>query len=147
MRRLYTMLPLALHWAIAVVATVIAVSAWQSYSVQSRLIALGVDIPLPLRLHTAFGDLVGLAPALLPVLGGALALGFLVAAVLRPRLPMLAAVAYPLAGAAAVGLALAVMAWQMAITPIAGARGDLGFAVLCGAGAVGGFVFSRLRTR
>lgn len=131
-----------LDWLVAVAVTVIAASAWHSWSVQSQLIGLGAEISPALRLTTAASDLVGLAPALLPVFGAALALGFALAAFLRPRLPALADIAYPLAGAAAVATALGLMGLQFETVPLAGARGALGFAILCAAGALGGLVFS-----
>ena len=134
-------------WAFATLTTVVAASAVHSIDVQSRLLGLGVRIPWPLRLSTGLDDFIGLAPALLAVLGGALALGFIIAAILRPRLPALAPIAFPLAGAAAVATALALMARQMAMTPIASARDWPGFTMLCVAGAIGGLVFSRLRPR
>ena len=129
------------RWLLAVIVTVITASIVHSWTIQQGLIALGVEIPAGLRLRTAIQDFIGLAPALGVVLAIALAVGFLVAALLRPRLKVPAIIAYPLAGAVAVGVTLAIMAWQMNITPIASAREPIGFALLSLAGGLGGLVF------
>jgi hypothetical protein len=135
------------RWVVAVIVTTIAASGVHSWINQRALVALGVDIPTATAFRTAVGDLVGLAPALGGVLGIALAVGFLVATWLGPRLKVPALLAYPLAGGVAVGVTLMIMRWQMDITPIASAREPLGFAMLCGAGALGGLVFVVTRRR
>ena len=135
------------RWLLAVIVTTVTASAVHSWTIQQGLIALGIDIPLGLRFRTAVGDFMGLAPALGVVLAIALAVGFLVAALLGPRLKIPAIIAYPLAGAVATGVTLWIMALQMHITPIASAREPLGFALLCAAGALGGLVFVLTRRR
>jgi hypothetical protein len=135
------------RWVVAVIVTTTAASAAHSWINQRSLIALGIEIPTATALRTAVGDFIGLAPALGGVLGIALAVGFIVATWLGPRLKVPALLAYPLAGGVAVGVTLAIMRWQMAITPISSAREPLGFALLCGAGALGGLVFIATRRR
>jgi hypothetical protein len=135
------------RWVVAVIITTIAASAIHSWIIQRGLIALGAEIPTGLALRTALTDFIGLAPALGGVLAIALAVAFLVATFLGPRLKVPALVAFPLAGGVAVGATLAIMHWQMNITPIASAREPLGFALLCGAGALGGLVFALTRRR
>lgn len=136
-----------LRWLVATIITVIVASAVHSWTIQNGLIALGVDIPLGTRLRTAVTDFIGLAPALAVVLGIALAIGFLVAGVLQPRLKVPRLIAYPLAGAVAVAATLVIMVQQMDLTPIASAREPLGFALLCAAGAIGGLYFASARRR
>jgi hypothetical protein len=135
------------RWLVAVIVTTLAASAVHSWIIQRDLIALGAEIPGDVALRSAVGDFVGLAPALGGVLAIALAVAFVVAALLGPRLKIAPLVANPLAGAVAVGVTLLIMRWQMNITPIASAREPLGFALLCGAGALGGLVFAVSRRR
>jgi hypothetical protein len=104
-------------------------------------------VPLPVRLQTTAGDFLGLWQYA-AVIAIALAAGFVVAAILKLVLKPLAGVAYPIAGAAGVALALTLMSMQFyGTTPIAGARGTLGFLLQCFAGAAGGFVFAALTRR
>lgn len=135
----------ALAFAVAVLMSFVLASAAHSHFVMRRLEAVGASIPVPLGLKTMTGDLLGLAPSLLPVMAVALLLGFLVAWLAKRGLPGLAPLAYPLAGFAAMALMLVLMREVMfKITPIAGARGPEGFLTFCAIGALGGFVFSRL---
>lgn len=136
-----------LAWLAGAAATVLAASLVHSLAVQAGLTALGVELPAGLRLTAWAGDLAGLAPALFGVLGGALAIGLVVAVLLKPRLPALAGIAEPLAGAAAVAVALWAMHLNFATTPLASARTTAGFLALCAAGALGGWVFARVMRR
>lgn len=134
-------------WSAAVLVTTIMASMIQSWQVQSGLIDLGVKIPAGLAMETALRDFTGMALPVLAVFGIALALAFLAAHWLKPRLPMLAPIAWPLAGAAAIGTTLGFMHAQFQTTPLAGARGSDGFILFCAAGALGGFVFAWLKPR
>ncbi|HPU15838.1 MAG TPA: hypothetical protein PK808_07120 [Polymorphobacter sp.] len=135
-------------WLIAVIVTTVGISVIHSLRIQTGLAELGVILPFMLRLSTIGRDLVGLAPTLGPVVAIALAIGFTVAAFLRPRLPALAWIAYPLAGGAAIVVALVAMHYSYDITPIAGARGPLGLPLFGLVGAVGGWIFAwRIKSR
>ena len=135
-------------WLIAVIVTTVGISVIHSLRIQGNLAELGVELPMGLRLSTIGRDLAGLAPTLGPVVAIALAIGFAIAAFLRPRLPSLAWMAYPLAGAAAIVVALVAMKFSYDITPIAGARGPLGLPLSALVGAVGGWIFAwRIKTR
>jgi hypothetical protein len=90
-------------------------------------------------------DLIGQGPALGGILAIALAVAFVVAAWLGPRLKVPALVAYPLAGTVAVAVTLMLMRWQMHITPVAGAREAAGFVLISLAGGLGGLVFALTR--
>lgn len=135
------------RWLVAVIVTTMAASAVHSWIIQQDLVALGVEIPAGVGLRSAAGDFLGLAPALGGILAIALAVGFLVATLLGPRLKVPVLIAFPLAGGVAVAVTLLIMRWQMNITPIASAREPLGFALLCGAGVIGGLVFAVTRRR
>lgn len=143
MRWLYTIL----RWLLATGVTVIAASGIHSWTIQRGLTALGVAIPADLAMQTAFNDFIGLAPALAAVFGIALAIGFLIAEVLRHRLKIPALSAFPLAGGVAIAVTLGIMAWQMGMTPVASAREPLGFLLLSLSGALGGLVFVASRRR
>ncbi len=83
----------------------------------------------------------------LMVIGIGFLIAFLIAAVLKRFLPMLAAIAYPLAGAVAIGAALGLMYIQFQTVPISGARSGFGFFAQMLAGAVGGWVFGQIIAR
>lgn len=132
-------------------ATAVAVTLASAFHTQMVITALGqagAAVPLDRRLAMTSSDLVGLIPQFGAVIAIGLAVGFLIAAGLRRVLKPLAPIAYPLAGAAAIGVALTAMSMAFdGITPIAGARTTAGFALQCLAGAIGGFVFSMIAVR
>lgn len=134
-------------WSAAVLATTAIASMIQSWQVQSALVDLGAEIPPGLALETALRDFTGLLVPLLLVFGLGLLLAFMLAGWLKPRLPLLAPVAWPLAGAVAIAAVLLAMHLQFQMTPLAGARGAGGFVLFCLAGAIGGFVFGWLKPR
>lgn len=74
----------------------------------------------------------------------ALLLGFTIAALVKRFLPSLASVAYPIAGAAALGMVLGLMYLQFQTVPISGARSTLGFAAQVIAGGIGGWIFAKV---
>lgn len=74
----------------------------------------------------------------------ALLLGFAIAALVKRLVPSLAEVAYPVAGAAALGVVLGLMYIQFQTIPISGARGAFGFASQVIAGGIGGWIFARV---
>jgi hypothetical protein len=80
----------------------------------------------------------------LVIIAIALLLGFAIAALVKRFLPSLAGVAYPIAGAAALGMVLGLMYMQFQTIPISGARGTFGFASQVIAGGIGGWIFARV---
>jgi hypothetical protein len=137
-----------LGYAAAVAIAAVTGSVFHTQSILARLSAVGADIPLKMRVETTVSDFLGLAPQYGLVVAIALAVGFVVAALAKRLLKPLAPIAYPLAGAAALGAALALMAAAFdGITPIAGARGAVGFGLQCLAGGLGGLVFAALTAR
>jgi hypothetical protein len=135
------------RWLLAVLVATIGASAAHSWVIQNELARLGVAIAPDVAIASGVDDLIGQGPAVGGILAIALALGFLVAAWLGPRLKEPALVAYPLAGTVAVGTTLMIMRLQMNITPIAGAREPLGFMLVSLAGGLGGLVFALTRRR
>lgn len=131
----------------ALVAT-LAVSVGHSLMVQGALRSLGVVIPPGLSLLTMGRDFVGLLPALGGILLAALLVAFAIAGWLRPRAgAWLARLAYPLAGLAAVALALFAMQLAFGFSPLAGARTLGGFALMSLGGVIAGLVFAALLPR
>lgn len=136
---------LALAFAAATVSAVLLASAFHTQMVIAGLGAAGAAIDAATRLAMMAADLKGLAPSYGAVIAIALAIGFFVAAWLKRVVRPLAPIAYPLAGAAAIGVALALMSIVYeGVTPIASARSPEGFALQCLAGALGGVVFAWL---
>ena len=131
-----------LAWLVGALVTTALVSLGHSLFVQSELAALGTELPLHVRLGAIVRDFVGLLPTLGPILLGALLVAFLIASVLKPRAGLLAPFAYPLAGWAAVALALFAMKLAFGFSPLAGARTGLGFLAMSLGGLVGGAVFA-----
>ncbi|WP_108811179.1 hypothetical protein [Sphingorhabdus sp. Alg231-15] len=70
-------------------------------------------------------------------------IAFAIAALLKRLLPNLANIAYPIAGAAAIGAALGLMYMMFQTVPISGARSTLGFLSQMAAGGLGGWIFGR----
>ncbi|MCG2842124.1 hypothetical protein L6Q21_14135 [Sandaracinobacter sp. RS1-74] len=132
--------------AAALLTTALA-SLAHSLFVQAGLKALGVEIPLLARVTTILRDFIGL---LLP-LGGvtlvALTVGFSIAAFLKPRAGLLAPFAYPLAGWAAMALALLLMQLAYGFSPLAGARTAAGFLSMSLSGLAGGLLFAWMARR
>lgn len=139
---------LVFGYGLAAAVTTALAAAFHTQMVIKALEQSGASISMDQRLGMTAGDLVGLAPQFGAVIAIGLLAGFIIAALLKRVLTPLAPIAYPLAGAAAVGVALTVMSMAFdGITPIAGARSTLGFALQCLAGAVGGLVFALVGAR
>lgn len=74
----------------------------------------------------------------------ALLLGFSIATLVKRLLPGLSQVAFPIAGAAAIGVTLGLMYVQFQTVPISGARSTLGFLSQVLAGGIGGWIFAKI---
>jgi hypothetical protein len=131
-----------LAWLVAALVTTALVSLGHSLFVQAELAALGTELPFHVRLGAIFRDIIGLLPTLGPILLGALFVAFLIAGFLKPRAGLIGPFAYPLAGWAAVALALFAMKLAFGFSPLAGARSGLGFLVMSLGGVIGGTVFA-----
>ncbi len=143
-----TAIRIVVGYLLAVVATTAFAAAFHTHMVVAGLKKSGAAIPVNAQLGMTASDLAGLAPQYGMVIGIALLVGFLIAALLRRVLKPLALIAYPLAGAAAIAVALTAMGMAFdGITPIAGARSALGLALQCLAGAIGGLIFSMIAVR
>ena len=108
--------------------------------------AHGVPVSIGDRLSMTAFDISNMTLYLI-IIAIALALGFVVAAILKRVLPSLASIAYPLAGAAAIATTLGLMYMMFQTVPISGARGLFGFAAQVLAGGLGGWVFGKILNR
>jgi CBS domain containing-hemolysin-like protein len=141
-----TFVKTAVAFLISVAVTFIAASIANTQFVLAGLSDIGADITPEVRLHSTLSDLVGLAPGYSAVIALSFIIAFTVAWGVKRIIPVLAAVAYPIAGAAAVASALFGMnAAFDGLWLIPSARSDIGFALQCGAGALGGLVYESLR--
>lgn len=80
----------------------------------------------------------------LVIIAVALLLGFLIAMLVKRLLPGLSRVAFPVAGAAAIGATLGLMYLQFQTVPISGARSTMGFLSQILAGGIGGWIFAKM---
>lgn len=108
--------------------------------------AHGVPISLGDRLSMTAFDVSNMVLYLVIIVAGFL-IAFLIAAILKRFLPGLASVAYPIAGAAAIGVALGLMYINFQTVPISGARSGLGFIAQMLCGAFGGWVFAQVASK
>lgn len=131
-----------LAFLVAALVTTALASLSHSLFVQAALAELGTELPFGVRFTTIFRDFFGLLPTLGPVMLGSLLIAFLIAGWLKPRAGMLAPFAYPLAGWAAVLLALFAMRLAYGFSPLAGARTGMGFFMMSLSGLIGGTVFA-----
>jgi hypothetical protein len=127
---------------VAVLITTALASLGHSLFVQKELAALGIELPFLTRLWTIARDFAGLVVPLGGVVLIALLIGFLVAAFLKPRAGWLGPFAYPLAGWAAMALALLLMKLSFGFSPLAGARTFAGFLAMSASGLAGGLVYA-----
>lgn len=80
----------------------------------------------------------------LAIIAVALLLGFAIAALLKRVFPSLSGIAFPIAGAAAMGVTLGAMYIVFQTVPISGARSTLGFLSQVLAGGFGGWIFAKV---
>jgi hypothetical protein len=137
------------HFFAASLLTFFVASMLHSQFVLHGLSELGIFISWNDRLSMTWQDMQGLFPTLGPIISLSLLLGFITVSLLRPWLvrhntPL--SLLYPLAGMSAVWLMLVAMQPIMHITVIASARSNAGLFSLCLCGALGGWLFGRLRS-
>jgi hypothetical protein len=129
---------------LAVLVTTALASLGHSLFVQAELAALGTELPFSTRLGAIVRDFAGLGLPLGGITAVALFVGFIVGAFLQPRAGVLGIAAYPLAGLAAMAMALFLMKLSFGFSPLAGARTVAGFIVMSLSGIAGGLVYARM---
>ncbi|GAB5480580.1 MAG: hypothetical protein Pars92KO_03370 [Parasphingorhabdus sp.] len=114
----------------------------------SQFVMNAHDVPISFgdRFNMTMFDISNMGLYLVIILAAFL-IAFLIAAILKRFLPKLSNIAYPIAGAAAIGTALGLMYIMFQTVPISGARSTLGFISQVVAGAFGGWVFGKIILR
>jgi len=141
---------MAAAYLAASLTTVTLASLFYTQQVLAKQAAFGAVYTREQQIRTYIENLFGLAPSYGVILAIALLVGFLIAAALKRVLTALAPVAYPIAGAAAVLVAIWLIENVVAgggVGALGGARDAMGLALQGLAGFVGGAVFAVLRGR
>ncbi|MEM9495372.1 MAG: hypothetical protein AAGA09_05170 [Pseudomonadota bacterium] len=133
----------------AVAVAYLLATAFSTQQVIAKQAAFGATYTPAQQFQTLIANLTGFW-AYGAMLAIALGVGFFVAMLVKRVLTPLAPIAYPVAGAAAVGLMIYLI--ENVVLPggvgiIGGARDALGVALQMGAGASAGVVFEMLRVR
>lgn len=108
--------------------------------------AHGVPVTWGDRLNMTLFDISNMLPYLV-IIAVSFLIGFLIARGIKRFLPNMADIAYPIAGAAALGTALGLMYVMFQTVPISGARSLPGFLSQMAAGAIGGWIFAKITSR
>jgi len=139
---------IVLRWlfafVLAVLTTAIMGSVIQSQFNLSRIAGLGETIRTSTRIEVTLFDLISFAPTYAIIMAVALLIGLLVAGWPARRWPQWRFGWYALAGFVAVSVALLVMNAMLPITAIGAARTTTGIIALSLAGAVGGWIYTRI---
>jgi hypothetical protein len=139
-------LRLCTHFLVAVIFAFVLASLFHSQFVMAELIDVGVNISLNDRLSMSLDDLLGLYPTYGVVVAVSLLLAFSIAALIAKRIKLPNKMLYFAAGATGISTALFAMHPILDTSLLAGARTPFGFICQSFAGAMGGWVFSHLRT-
>ena len=133
-------------WVLASLFGYVMASSFSTCFVLADLAALGAEIPLGQWVSTIWSDIVG-THLYGVVIAAGFAVAFFIASLVKAMVPVLARVAYPVAGAAAVFTALSLIVMMTEIMPLGGARTQVGYLFQLFAGALGGFAFELLRPK
>lgn len=136
---------MVLAWLAAVVTTAVLGTLIQTQLNLFELAKLGVDVPFAVRASTSLHDLIGFAPVFAAIVGGGFLVALPVAGWLGRRRPAARRWLPILAAATAIAVALIAMRLAVGLTLIAAARSPLGFALLAASGALGGWLFAKIR--
>jgi hypothetical protein len=139
-------LRLCTHFLVAVIFAFVLASLFHSQFVMAELTKVGVEILFNDRLSMSIDDLLGLYPTYGIVVAVSYFIAFIVASLLIKRFKLSPYILYSLAGGIGITVALLAMHPILEITLLAGARSTFGFLCQSLAGAMGGWVFSYLRT-
>ncbi|WOI53051.1 hypothetical protein [Parvularcula sp. LCG005] len=123
----------------------LAIGAGQTLDL-NNLAEMGVPMPMGVRLEAIWDSLFG-AYLYAVVLVVGFAIAFYVASLVKAAVPVLSLIAYPVAGAAAVFVALSLMKMKYDLYPVPGGSDPLGLWVHLACGLVGGIVFELFRPK
>ena len=139
-------LRLCSHFLIATIFAFVLASLFHSQFVMAELTSVGVTISFIDRLSMSLDDLIGLYPTYGVVIGISFLIAFCISALLIKRFHIPSSAVYFVGGGFGVATALLAMHPILDITFLASARSTFGFISQSLAGAMGGWVFSYLRT-
>lgn len=114
--------------------------------VLNNLAAMGAEVTVGIRWESTV-DAVGGLTAYLAVIAAGFLVAFYIASLVKALIPALSFIAYPVAGAGAIGVALMLMKFQYEVYPIGGVDQPVGFWLQIFAGFIGGVVFEAFRPR
>ena len=129
--------------ACVLIAEALAATASTQF-VLHELARLGVGVSLAERLDTTAHDIIGMLPLFGTVIGVGFLIAFPIAWFLSRHLPQWRTPLFAAAGFCAIAVAHVVMNQSLSITPVAGARSSLGLMAQGLAGAIAGFLYTRL---
>jgi hypothetical protein len=134
-------------YLLAVITAYVLASITATQSVISSLSSMGIDVDLATRLSMTVKDLAGMAGSFLPMIAAGYLVAFLVVGLLLFWRPQWRTPLYLMAGGVALIAIHLTLQLAFSITPVAIGRTVGGLLVQGVAGAVGGYVFSRLMQR
>lgn len=117
--------------------------------VLARLIDLGIDIPLIVRVSATLDDIAGLllTPLFAPIFGVGLLVAMLVGALIVRFIKIWPKAVFALAGFAAIFTTFLLLRTAFDITPIAAARTTAGTLTMCVIGGLAGYIFGYVAER
>ncbi|MEL7042973.1 MAG: hypothetical protein AAGL90_15745 [Pseudomonadota bacterium] len=133
-------------WLASGIGSYVLAALFSQFVVLMGLMGLGLEISLLDNVSSMTHAVLHMVPYLVVILLG-FAIAFGVARGVKQIVPNLAIIAYPVAGAAAIGAALSLMYLRFGVFPILGAQETYGLLMQMAAGAVGGLIFERLRPK
>ena len=139
------MMKLVLAFGVAVLAAYMAGSILATQFILANVSAMGMDVTAGVRLDSTLHDLAGLSRSYLPIIAVALLIALLTASGLTRLLPNQRLFLYVLAGAVGIVAIHLIMKAVLGLSGIAATRTAAGLLCQGLAGALGGYVFYRLR--
>ncbi len=140
-------------YILAVVVGIVLVTAIATQITLQELVALGIDVPMGIRIESVVRDLEGFTPTLGPILVIGFLIAFLVAAAVIHFIPTWRTFGYTLAGFTTVIVMMmaitAFYAFQLHsnITPVPASRTLIGLLTMAVGGAIAGWTFAMVSAR
>ena len=129
-------------FVLAAVLTHVVASALVTQHTLARVVEMGLDVPLEVRLSSTVHDILGMSSSYLPLIAIGLAVAFGITALITRVAPGMRTVLFTLAGAVALITVNVALEMAFQIVPVAAARTAGGLLAQGGAGALGGFLFA-----
>jgi hypothetical protein len=140
------MIKVLLAYSAAVIGAFVLGSILATQFILGNVQAMGMDVTSAVRLEATVHDIFGLAASYLPLMAVAFLVALPVAGGLRKLLPTQPLILYVLAGAVAVVTLHLAMKAALGLTGIAAVRTIAGLLSQGLAGALGGYLYYRIRS-